>query len=91
VFLVGPFGPDIDTARSEVSFARVAGKKPEQFFRDPAKRDAFGSDDRKTLTEIESRLKTEMRNGPNARAVAVFDAIPQNGSEQIVVLFHTKC
>jgi hypothetical protein len=31
-----------------------------------------------------------MRNGPDAGPVAVFDAIRQNGSQQIVVLFHAN-
>jgi hypothetical protein len=57
---VSPLGPDIDAARAQICFTRVAGQEPEQLFRDPAKGNSLRSDNRKTLAQIESCLKAEV-------------------------------
>src|SRR6266446_10781488 len=74
VFLVGPLFPDVDAPRAQVCFVRIAGKKPEQLLRDPAEGNLLGRDDRKTLFEIETRLKSEVRNCADPGAVFVLSA-----------------
>src|SRR5437899_1610149 len=35
VVFISPFSPNVHTLGAQFSFIRIAGKKPEQFFRDP--------------------------------------------------------
>src|SRR6266404_2153738 len=79
VFLVGPLFPDVDAPRAQVCFVRIAGKKPEQLFRNPAERHLLRCDDRKTFFEIETRLKSEVRNCADPGAVFVLGAVRKDG------------
>src|SRR5258708_565080 len=88
VLLVGPFGPDVDTAGAQVCLVRVARQEPEQFFRHPAKGHSLGGDDGKAFTQIKASLKSEMRDGADACPVVMLFAVGQNRLEQVVVLFH---
>src|SRR5260370_24373096 len=74
VFLVGPLFPDVDAPRAQVCFVRIAGKKPEQLLRDPAERHLLRCDDRKTVSEIKSHLKSKLRNCADPGAVFVLTA-----------------
>src|SRR5713226_2721868 len=78
VFFVGPFLPDVHSLRAQVRLVRVAGKKPKQLFRDPAEGNLLCRDDRKTLAQIKSSLKSEMRNRPDAGAVLMLGAVLEN-------------
>ena len=60
VFFIRPFFPDVHAFCAQVGFVCVAGKKPKQFFRDPAERDSLCRDDGKAFAQIEARLITEM-------------------------------
>jgi hypothetical protein len=73
--LIGPLSPDVDATRAKVCFARIAGQKPEQLFRHPAKRDSLRCDDRKPFAQIEARVKAEVRDGPDARTIALLGAV----------------
>src|SRR5712692_2590850 len=78
VFCVGPLFPDVYALRAQVGFVRISGKKPKQLFRDPAERNLFRRDDRKTVSEIEARLKSEVRNRADPGAVFVLSAVIEN-------------
>ena len=62
MFFVGPFGPDVHSLRAQVRFVGVAGKKPEQFFGNPAKGNLLCGYNRKALAQVKSRLITEVRD-----------------------------
>src|SRR5712692_9156530 len=79
VFRVGPLFPDVDAPRAQVCFVRIAGKKPEQLLRDPAEGNLLRRDDRKTFFEIETRLKSEVRNCPDTGAVFMLSAVRKDG------------
>src|SRR2546428_11572088 len=78
VFRVGPFFPDVYAPRAQVRLVRVAGKKPEQLFRNPAERDSLRSDDWKAVSEIEARLKSEVRDRADTGAVLMLSAVFEN-------------
>src|SRR5918996_3232056 len=74
VFFVCPLFPNVHTARAQVCLVRVARQEPKQFFGNPTKGNSFGRDDRKTFAQIETRLKSEVRDRADTGAVLMFDA-----------------
>src|ERR1043166_8985913 len=81
VFGIGPLFPDIHPPGAQVRFVSIAGKKPEQLFRDPTERHAFRRHQGKSFAQIETRLKSEMRDRADARAVLMRRRSEEHTSE----------
>src|SRR6059058_4965497 len=90
VFFIRPFFPDIHTFCAQIGFARVAGKKPKQFFRDPAEGDSLCRDDGKAFAQIEARLIPEMRDRTDTRAVLMLSAVFEDRAKDVVILLHKR-
>src|SRR6266581_1064563 len=90
VFFIRPFLPNIDAFCAQVGFVCVAGKKPKQFFRDPAKGNSLCRNNGKAFAQIKARLITEMRDRTDTRAVLMFSAVFEDRAKDVVVLLHKK-
>src|SRR5438128_6681462 len=88
MIFVGPFFPDIHALRAQVRFVGIAGKKPKQFFGNPAEGNSLGRDDWKSLAQIETRLVSKMRDGADAGAVLMLSTVFENCFKNVVILFH---
>jgi 1-acyl-sn-glycerol-3-phosphate acyltransferase len=78
VFFVGPLFPNIHASGAEVRFIGIAGKKPKQFFGDPAKGNTLGGYDRESGAQVKTSLKTEVRDCTDAGAVLVLSPMLEN-------------
>src|SRR5215475_11639300 len=75
VLFISPFFPNVHAACAQVCFVGIAGKKPEELFGNPAKRDSLGGDDGKACAQVEARLIAKVRNGAHSGAVLMLSAV----------------
>src|SRR5437870_1759879 len=78
VLCISPLFPNIHARCAQVCFVGVAGKKPEQLFRDPAEWNFLGRNYWKAFAQIKTCLIAEMRDGTDAGAVLMLDAVFKN-------------
>ena len=86
--LVGPLVPDGDAVFVQVAHVGVAAQKPEQLVDDRFEMEFLRGEQRKSLPQIETRLRAEDGNGPGPGAIHARLALFEHQPKQIVILAH---
>ena len=78
VLCISPLFPNVHARGAQVCFVGVAGQKPEQFFRNPAKGNFLRCNYRKAFAQIKTCLIAEMGDRADTGAVLMLDAVFKN-------------